>query len=111
MRFIRKKCPFSRLKFLMTFLVIDQIFRIFPFFSQIFRVFTMLNVAIAYNYDPFLTRKTPFFTLFVLSIASDNTTSQNIVEDQCMGRPPPHIFFGGDRPPVPLGLRPCYFVL
>src|SRR6218665_4040246 len=38
---------------------------------------------------------TPFFTLFVLSRASDNTASQNI---RCMGRPPPQIF-GGTVPP------------
>src|SRR6218665_1141540 len=37
--FFRKRFPFSRPKFLMTFfLVIDQVFRIFPFFSQIFRL-------------------------------------------------------------------------
>ena len=94
------------------FLVIDQVFRIFPFFCQIFRIFTMLNVV----YDPFLTIKThvsetnsfmtpSFFTLFVLSRASDNTTSQNIGRDGCMGRP--HLKFGWDRPPAPLGLRPC----
>jgi len=34
----------------------------------------MLNVV----FDPFLTRKTPFFTLLILSHASDNTTSLNI---------------------------------
>ena len=50
----------------------------------------MLNVA----YDPFLTRKTPFFTLFILSRASDNTASQNIG-----GINPPQIL--GDHPPVP----------
>ena len=61
----------------------------------------MLNVI----YDPFLTRKTPFFTRFILSGASDNTTSQNIGEDQCMGRPPPQIL-GGTVPQSPLGLRP-----
>src|SRR6218665_3833699 len=38
------------------FLVIDQISRSFPFFSKIFRIFTMLNVV----YDLFLARKTPF---------------------------------------------------
>src|SRR6218665_3254681 len=87
-----KKFPFSQQKFLMTFfLVIDQVFRIFPFFSQIFRILTMLNVV----YDPFLTTKTPFFTLFVLLRASDNTTSQNIRGgDQCMGCPPPQILGG-----------------
>src|SRR6218665_4173297 len=45
------------------FLVIDLVLRIFPFFSHIFRMFTVLNVV----YDHFLTRKTQFFTLFMLS--------------------------------------------
>src|SRR6218665_3388597 len=55
----------------------------------------------------FLTRKTQFFTLLMLSRTSDNTTSQNIGGDQCMGGPP-HLKFRGDRPPSPpLGLRPC----
>src|SRR6218665_2828887 len=101
MTFFRNKFPFSRPKFLMTFfLVIDQVFLIFLFVFQIFRV---LNVV----YDPFFTRKTtilesnslmiPFFILFVLSCASDNTTSQNIGGDGCMGRPPLQIL--GDRPP------------
>src|SRR6218665_1555626 len=86
------------------FLVIDLVLRIFSFFSHIFCMFTMLNVV----YDHFLTRKTQFFTLFILSRTSDNTTSQNIGGDQCMGGPP-HLKFWGDRPPpVPLGLRPCY---
>ena len=86
-----------------SFLVIDLVLRIFPFFSHIFRMFTMLNVV----YDHFLTRKPPFFTLFILSRTSDNTASQNIGGDQCMGRPPTSNFLG-DRPPSPLlGLRPC----
>src|SRR6218665_1713092 len=55
------------------FLVIDQVSQIFSFFSQIFRIFLVLNIV----YDPFLTKNT-FFTLFILSRASDNTTSQNI---------------------------------
>src|SRR6218665_1168195 len=63
-RFFRKKFPFSGPKFLMTF------FGIFPFFSQIFRIFAMLNVV----YDPFLTRKTTisekksFMTTFFYSV-------------------------------------------
>src|SRR6218665_3381519 len=72
------------------FLVIDLVLRIFPFFSHSFRMFTMLNVV----YDHFLTRKPPFFTLFILSRTSDNTTSQNIGGDQCMGRPPTSNFGG-----------------
>src|SRR6218665_2308484 len=80
------------------FLVIDLVLRIFPFFSHIFRMFTMLNVV----YDHFLTRKPPFFTLSILSHTSDNTASQNIRGDQCMGRPPTSNF-GGTVPPSPLG--------
>src|SRR6218665_548165 len=89
------------------FLVIGQVFLIFPFFFQILRIFTVLNVV----YDPFFTRKTtiseknslttPFFILFVLSRPSDNTTSQNIGGDGCMGRPPTTNFLGGPSPPVP----------
>src|SRR6218665_820084 len=88
------------------FLVIAQVFLIFHFFSQIFPFFTMLNVV----YDPFLTRKatiseknsfmTPFFTLFVLSRESENTTSQNIGGTDAWAVPPPQIL-GGDRPPSP----------
>src|SRR6218665_1428336 len=83
------------------FLVIDLVLRIFPFFSHLFRMFTMLNVV----YDHFLTRKTQFFTLLVLSRTSDNTTSQNIGG----AVPPPQILRGPSpqSPQSPLGLRPC----
>ena len=84
------------------FLVIDLDFRIFPFFSQIFRIFTMLNVV----YDPFLTRKTFFYSVqFILSHASDNTTYQNIGGTNAWAVP--HLKVWGTVPPVPLGLRPC----
>src|SRR6218665_3250851 len=62
---------------------------LFPDFSY------LLNIV----YDPFLTRKTPFFTLFILSRASDHTTSQNIEETNAWAVPPPQIW--GDRPPSP----------
>src|SRR6218665_2777379 len=65
-----------------------MVLRIFPFFSHIFRMFTMLNVV----YDHFLTRKTQFFTLFMLSRTSDNTTSQNIGETNAWAVPPPQIW-------------------
>src|SRR6218665_1773818 len=65
-------------------------------FSHIFHMFTMLNVV----YDHFLTRKTQFFTLFMLSRTSDNTTSQNIGGTNAWAVPPPQIF-GGTVPPVP----------
>ena len=90
------------------FLVIDQVFVIFPFIFQILRIFTVLNVV----YDPFFIRKNTIsekklldntlFTLFVLSRASDNTLLLKIlVEDGCMGRPP-HLNFFLWGPPVPL---------
>src|SRR6218665_1483455 len=73
----------------------------------------MFNVS----YDLLLTRKitiseknsliTLFFTLFVLSRASDNTTSQNIGGGAGAGGVP-HLKFLGGRPPVPLGLRPVW---
>src|SRR6218665_442274 len=48
----------------------------------------------------------PFFTLFILSRASDNTTSLNIGGP--MHGPSPHLkFFGGLSSPVPPGLRFC----
>src|SRR6218665_2955746 len=82
------------------FLVIDLVLRIFHFFSHIFRMFTMLNVV----YDHFLTRKPPFFTLFILLRTYDNTISQNIGGTNAW--PSPTSNFGGDRPPQsPLGLR------
>ena len=54
---------------LFLFLVIDQVFLIFPLFSLIFRIFALLKLV----HDPFLARKTPSFTLFILSRTSDNT--------------------------------------
>src|SRR6218665_545458 len=93
MRFFSGKISIFRVKISDDiFLVIDLVFRIFPFFSQIFPFFAMLNVV----YDPFITRKTPFFTMFILSHASDNTTSQNIGGGGPMHGPSPTSnFFGG----------------
>src|SRR6218665_774355 len=101
MTFFRKKFPFSRQKFLMTFfLIIDQVFRIFPLFSQIFRFFTMLNVAC----DPFLTRKTPFLLCSYFH-AHSTTLLLKILRRRLHG-PSPTSTFGGTAP-IPLGLRPC----
>jgi len=47
-RFFQKKNPSFTTK------ISDDLFRIFPLFFQIFRIFTVLNVV----YDPFLTIKT-----------------------------------------------------
>src|SRR6218665_1532821 len=49
------------------------------------------------SYMTLSSQKTPFKTLFMLSHASDNTTSLNIWGDQCMGRP--HLKFWGDSTP------------
>src|SRR6218665_3090198 len=108
--FLGKKFPFSRQKLLMTFLVIDHVFQIFSIF---FRFSISLLCEMSYNviYYPFFTRKppisenklnflmTPFFTRFVLSRASDNTTSQNIGGTDAWTVPPTSNL--GDRPPAP----------
>ena len=62
--------------------------QILPCFSQILPIFAMLNVI----FDPFLTRKTPFFTLLILSRASDNTTSLNIGGTNAWAVPPPQVY-------------------
>src|SRR6218665_311168 len=114
--FFGEKFPFSRPKFLMTFsLVIDQVFPNFPFFSQIFRIFIGLLCSMSCK-TPLLTRKTTiseneflydiiFLTLFVLSHASDNTTSQNIggtVHGGTDAWAVPHLkFLGGPSPRSP----------
>jgi len=106
-RFFRKKFPFSHPKIL-TFLVIDQIFQNFPFFLQILRIFTLLNVV----YDPSFTHKKThyvrkeflddtFFTLFVLSRVRDNTTSQNIGGTDAWAVPTSNFFGGGPSPSPP----------
>src|SRR6218665_2318354 len=59
-------------------------------------MFTMLNVV----YDHFLTRKPPFFTLFILSRTSDKTTSQNIGGTNAWAVHPTSNFWG-TVPPVP----------
>ena len=77
------------------FLVIDQVFQIFPFTSQIFRIFTMLNVV----YDPFLTRKTPFLLCSYFR-AQPRTLLLKILGGRMHGpSPPPQIL--GDRPQSP----------
>src|SRR6218665_3030644 len=42
----------------------------------------------------------------MLSRTSDNTTSQNIGGDQCMGGPPHLHFWGGPSPPPPPPVSP-----
>src|SRR6218665_2400869 len=91
-----KKKPFSRPKFLMTFLVIDQVFRIIPFFSQIFRIFYFPHKNKHYF------RKEFFYDTFCYSVRTFARIRQHYFSkywgDGCMGRPPPQILGG---PPVP----------
>src|SRR6218665_2038313 len=95
--FLGKKFPFSRSKFLMIlFKVIDHDFRIFPMFY----IFDACNVV----FDPFLTRKTPisennsfktpFFTLFVLSHASDKHYFSKYWGGRMHGPSPPSQILG-----------------
>jgi len=92
-RLVSKKSFIFTAKILITsFLVIDQVFRILPFFSKIFRFFTMLHVV----YDPFLTRKHLFYSVHTFA-RIHNTTSQNIGGTDAWAVPPPQIF-GGPSP-------------
>src|SRR6218665_2208837 len=88
------------------FLVIDLVFRIFPFFSQIFRIFTMLNVV----YDPLLTRKTTiseknsFVTPFFYSARTFARIRQHYFSKYWGGRmhgPSPPLILGGTVPQSP----------
>src|SRR6218665_1632761 len=73
----------------------SDFFFLFPHFPYVYYVKCRRGL-----YDHFLTRKTQFFTLFMLSRTSDNTTSQNIGGTNAWAVP--HLkFWGGDRPPSP----------
>src|SRR6218665_1861541 len=103
LRFFRKNFPFVSHR---------PHFSDFPFFFQILRIFTLLNVVD----DPFFTRKGTISeknfltTLLFYSVRTFARTRQHYFSkywgDGCMGRPPPQIL-GETVPPVPLGLRPC----
>src|SRR6218665_109650 len=95
MRFFRKKFSFSRPKFLMTF------FSHRPGFSD-FALFTVIKCHIRpflHKKNHYFLDKTIFFTLFILSRASDNTTCLNIGGTNAwavphlkfLGRPSPQV--------------------
>src|SRR6218665_2213662 len=81
------------------FLVIDQVFRIFPLVSLIFRIFTLLDIV----HNPFLATKTSFShfasKIFFLSHPINNT-SQNIGGTNAWAVPPPQTL-GGPSPSPP----------
>src|SRR6218665_2209702 len=90
-----KKNTFSHFAskiFLMTFLVIDQVFRIFT---------DLLNVVDDPSYMTLSSQENTFFTLFILSRTSDNTTSKNIGGTNAWAVPTSN--FGWTVPPDPLG--------
>src|SRR6218665_952806 len=86
------------------FLVIDQVLRIFPLFSLIFRIFTLLDIV----HNPFLAKKHLFSILLFFHFGRKfffshptNTTSQNIGRGANAWALPPTSNFGGIVPPVP----------
>jgi len=91
------------------FLVIDHDF---SYLFKIFHIFAACNVI----YHPFFTRKLPiseknflatsFFTLFVLSHASDKHYFSKYWGTNAWAVPPPQIW--GDRPPSPSGSSPMH---
>jgi len=107
----RKKFPFSRRKILMTF------FSHWPGFSDLTLSFYILCVFILSNviYDAFFTTKShlstkkfldnTYFLLCSSFLAHPTTLLLKILGGPMHG-PSLHLKFGGDRPPVPLGLRP-----
>src|SRR6218665_2894073 len=99
------------------FLVIDQVYLLLTISFQILCIFIVSNVV----YDPFFTTKSPlstknslttriFYSVQAFTPIPEHYFS-NYWGDQCMGRPPPQIFWG-TVPPVPprspplLTLRP-----
>src|SRR6218665_1737129 len=78
------------------FLVIDLVLRIFPFFSHIFRMFTMLNVVYMTISSQ---EKHNFHSVHAFTHIRQHYFSK-YWGDQCMGGPPTSTF-GGTVPPVP----------
>src|SRR6218665_839468 len=102
MTFLRKKSPFSHPKPFFShrpcFFQISPIFLSdFPYLYCV-KCHIMSYVILSSREKSLFQKIIPFddtfFTLLVLSRASDNTTSQNIGRDGCMDRPPPQIFGG-----------------
>src|SRR6218665_1168938 len=100
---------FSGKKFLMTFFSHRPGFSDFTFLDCIkCRIQPFLHQKNNYFIKEFLD-KTIFFTLFVLSRASDNTTSLNIGGTNAWAVPY-LTFLGRPSPQSPLGVRPWGFL-
>src|SRR6218665_129022 len=89
------------------FLVIDLVLRIFPFFSNIFRMFTMLTVVYMTISSQ---EKQNFHSVHAFTHIRQHYFSK-YWGGPMHGRSP-HLNFWRDRPPSPtLGLRPCCSLL
>ena len=77
------------------FLVIDLVLRIFPFFSHIFRMFTMLNVV----YMTISSQEKHNFSLCSCFHAHPTTLLLKILGGTNAWAVPPTSNFWGDRPP------------
>src|SRR6218665_3594904 len=93
------------------FLVVDQVFWIFPFFSV---SFAMSYMTLSSQEQPLFLKKFLYDTFLLCSYfrAHPTTLLLKILGDECMGRPPTSNYLGG---PFPLGLRPyserCHYGL
>ena len=99
------------------FLVIDHVFQIFPYPFSRFSISLLCQMSYMTLSSPekpvfqeINSLITPFLTLFVLSRASHNTTSQNIGGMDAWAIPSPPQILGGPSP-SPLGLRPCLLII
>src|SRR6218665_91221 len=90
-----KKFPFSRQKFLMTFFSHRPDFQEFSFLFPDFPYLCYVKCHIC----PFPHKKNTFFTMLILSHASDNTTSLNIGGTNAWAVP--HLKFWGTVPSPP----------
>src|SRR6218665_1549628 len=86
------------------FLVIDLVLRIFPFFSHIFRMFTMLNVV--YDHFPVHKKNTIFHSVHAFTHIRQHYFSKYWGGPMHGRSPPPQILGGTVPPSPPLGLRP-----
>ena len=105
MTFFGKNVHFHAKNFWWPFFSHRPDFSDFPYLYCIECMWPFLHKKNHYSRKEFLDNT--FFTLFVLSRASDNTILLKILRDGCMGRSPNLKFLGGPFPQSPLGLRPC----
>ena len=114
-RFFRKKFPFSRPKFLMTFFSRWPGFRIFPFFSQIFRIFYYVHCrkwSFPHKNNRYFRKEFLYDTLFY-SVRTFARIRQHYFSKYWgrMHGPFPTSNFVGTVPPVPPRYPPLLLML